>query len=524
MGQVGPESTGGVRLSELVAGLSLVADLGLGQPMEHLLRQTIIAMRLADWADYGADQQEASYYTSLLAWVGCAADTHDLAALFGDEHKLYRGGYEVDFAGAAAAGFLLRLLGSGRPTIPRLTMVGQFFATGGRALSRALNQHCLATGDLADRLGLGDSVRRPLLQAFERWDGRGTPSGIAGDALDPAIRIVQLADTVEEFHRTSGPDAVRAVATRRRGTKFDPTLVDVLLEHLDDVVADLGELNSWGAVIDLDPALGRGLSDDELDTALAAVGDFSDLKCPARTGHSRAVATLAAAAGARLGLPPGDVRLLRRAGWVHDVGMIGVPSAIWDQPGPWSVSQREHARTHPYLTQRMLAGSPELASIGQCASMHHERLDGSGYPSGLGGDQLSMPARLLAVADVYEAMVHDRPHRTALPAADARRALRAEVRAGHLDGDAVDAVVAATGHRVRRRPELPGGLTRREAEVVVLLARGLSNPGIATELSISRKTVSSHLEHVYTKLGVSSRTQAALFAMANGLVGSVSPS
>ncbi len=508
-----------VRLAELVAALSLVADLGLGHPMEHILRQTVIAMRLAEAAGLSPEHRAATYYTSLLAWVGCAADTHDLAALFGDESQLYIGGYDVDFAGVPAATFLLGHLGSGRSTVQRIGLISQFFATGGRSLQRALQNHCLAAGDLADRFNLGPQVRLPLLQTFERWDGRGTPGEAAGEGLAPAIRVVHLADTVEQFHRVGGPTAVASVVRERRGTRFDPVLVDDLLGSLDAIVDDLDDLSSWDEVIALDPSLGTTLTDDGLDLALQAIGDFADLKCPMRVGHSRGVTALASEAGRQLGLTDDDLRLLSRAAAVHDAGVIGVQAGVWDEPGPWSVSQREHARTHPYLVQRMLSRPPALAAVGRIASLHHERLDGSGYPSGLQADALPMTARTLAAADVYDALLHDRPHRPALSRDDARAIVTAEVRAGRLDGDAVNAVLAADGHRVSRRAELPGGLTPREAEVVVLLATGSSNREIAETLSISRKTVSAHLEHVYTKLGVSSRTEAALFAMSHGLVG-----
>ena len=213
-----------------------------------------------------------------------------------------------------------------------------------------------------------------------------------------------------------------------------------------------------------------------------------------------------------------DVRNLVRAGAIHDVGMVGVTSAVWDATDPWTVTQQERARTHPYLTGRMFARVPALAPVVACASQHHERLDGSGYPHGLVGSSIAMPARLLAAADVYHALREPRPHRPALEADAAAATLREEVSRGRLDGDAVSAVLTAAGHRVPRRATFPGGLTRREVEVLVLLARGRSNPQIATELTISRKTVSSHLEHIYTKLGVRTRTEAALFAMQNGLV------
>jgi HD-GYP domain-containing protein (c-di-GMP phosphodiesterase class II) len=247
------------------------------------------------------------------------------------------------------------------------------------------------------------------------------------------------------------------------------------------------------------------------------MGDFADLKCPSRTGHARGVADIAASTGTALGLDDSEVRSLRRAAWIHDVGMIGVPSGVWEETKGWTVAQRERARTHPYLLERMLAHTPLLTQIVQCASAHHERLDGSGYPRGLRRDAISLPGRILAVADVSQALSQPRPYRAALDQTQAAELLTAEVRAGRLDGDVVHTMLQTGDGRMRRRVELPGGLTKREATVLVSLARGHSNPEIAEELSISRKTVSSHLEHIYTKLGISSRTEAALFAMQHGL-------
>ena len=507
-----------VRLSELVATLSLVADLGMGRPMERALRQTVIAMRLADAAGLSDEVREAAYYTSLLTWVGCAADTSDLAELFGDETELYADTHDGDLAGLSMAMFIARHLGRGGSGPRRAAMVGKFFATAGRSIQQVMESHCQAASDLAGRLDLGPDVCQPLLQAFERWDGKGVPGSVGARDLFPAARVVHLADNLEAFHHTGGSEAAVEVARQRRGTQFDPSLVDCFCDHRDEILGGLEEISAWDEVIALDPRLGAALGEADLDRALEAIADFSDLKSTFRLGHSRGVAELAAGAGSSLGVGAGEVVLLRRAALVHDVGTIGVPSGVWDEPKPWTVSQRERARTHPYLTGRMLARTPALAVVGHCASLHHERLDGSGYPHGLRGDAIPATARVLAAADVYHALGEPRPHREASPPRRREEVLRAEVRAGRLDGEAVNAVLAAAGHRVRRRAELPNGLTRREVEVLVLVARGRSNPEVAAELSVSRKTVSSHLEHIYTKLGVSTRTESALYAMRHGLV------
>jgi DNA-binding CsgD family transcriptional regulator len=204
---------------------------------------------------------------------------------------------------------------------------------------------------------------------------------------------------------------------------------------------------------------------------------------------------------------------------VHDLGSIGVPAAVWDKPTDWNVGEWERVRTHPYLTQRILARPAALAEVGALARLHHERLDGSGYPHGLHAEALPMTARILAAADVYHAMTESRPHRRPLPAAARAEVLQGQAGAGRLDGEAVAAVLAAAGHRVRRRPAPPAGLTPREVEVLILLSRGCTNRAIASELSISPKTVGSHVEHIYRKLGVSTRGAVSMVAMRHGLLG-----
>ncbi|MGH3301355.1 MAG: HD domain-containing phosphohydrolase [Streptosporangiaceae bacterium] len=508
-----------VTLAELVATLSLVADLGMGRPMERVLRQTVIAMRLGTAAGMEQATRTSAYYTSLLTWVGCAVDTSEVAALFGDETELYAAARDEDLGRVTLAVFVARHLGRGKSGFHRIGMVGRFLATAGQSVQQVMAAHCQEASDLAGRLELGPSVCEPLMQAFERWDGKGVPGLTGAGGLAPAIRLVHLADSIEAFNHSGGARAALRVASDRRGTQFDPDLVDCFCARHDEILDGLGGISAWDEVIALDPQLGAALNDDQLDGALAAFADFSDLKSPLRLGHSRGVAELAAQAGPTLGLPADNVVMLRRAALVHDIGMIGIPSGVWDEPGTWSISQRERARTHPYLTERMLARTPLLAEVGHCASLHHERLDGSGYPHGLRGDAISLPARILAAADVYNALRQPRPHRPALEAGETERTMRDQVRAGRLDGDAVQAVLKAAGHRPRRRVGLPSGLTAREAEVLIRLGQGRSNPEIAAELHVSRKTVSSHLEHIYTKLGVKTRTEAALFAMRHGLIG-----
>jgi len=323
---------------------------------------------------------------------------------------------------------------------------------------------------------------------------------------------------VEVFRRTGGVEAAIAVARERSGTQFDPGIVELFCEQAALIFADLDAAASWELVIDSEPSLAAVVAGDELDGALAAIGEFAELKSPWLMGHSRGVADLAGEAARGLGLPESDVTALRRAAFVHDIGRLGVSNAVWDKPGELTQSELERVRLHPYLTERMLSFSAALAPLGSIAGQHHERLDGSGYPRGLSGDAISHAGRVLAAADVYHAMTAARPHRPALTAAEAAVALRAQVASSRLDGAAVDAVLRAAGHRVRRRREWPAGLTPREVEIVRLLARGLTARAIADRLGISPKTAGSHIEHIYLKTGASNRAQLSLFAMKYGLM------
>jgi HD-GYP domain-containing protein (c-di-GMP phosphodiesterase class II) len=350
------------------------------------------------------------------------------------------------------------------------------------------------------------------------WDGRGWPGDLKGDAIPQAARLAMLGEFVEVAHRVGGVRAATALARKRSGRQFDPVAASCLCDDPKAVLGDLDAIDTWDAVIGAEPALAVTLAGDRFDAALAAIGSFVDLKSPYTLGHARAVADLAGAAGAHLGLEEAERRTLRRAGLVHDLGRLGISNSIWDKPGPLGPGEWERVRLSPYLTERMLHQSEALASLGAIAVQHRERLDGSGYPRGLQGTAISRPARVLGAADAYQAMREPRPHRPARTAPDAAAELHADVRAGRLDAEAVEAVLAAAGHRVPRRREGPAGLTTREVEVLRLVARGLSNKAIAERLVISPKTVGNHVEHIYAKIGAGNRAAAGLFAMQHGLL------
>jgi HD-GYP domain-containing protein (c-di-GMP phosphodiesterase class II) len=505
-------------LAELLAALSLGVDLGFGLPMEHVLRQCVIALRLADRIDLDDDERATLYYTALLINVGCHADAHEQAKWFGDDIAMKATKYRHDARSLRGVAAGLRFIGSGNPPLHRFR-VGLEFALGGyRQVDGMIARHAELACGLAARLGLDSATQAAVAASYERWDGRGWPGRLQGVQIPRAGRICQLAEYIEVAHRVGGVPAAVGLARRRSGSQFDPGLVGVLVRDADELFDQVDSTRTWPAVISAEPGLHRHLSGSAVDTAVGAIADFVDLKSPYTLGHSRAVADLLADAGKVLGLPAGEVSSLYRAGLVHDWGRLGVSNAIWDKTEPLGVGESERIRLHPYYTERMLRQSPALAGLAAIAVQHHERLDGSGYPRGLSGSAISAPARLLAAADTYQTLREPRPHRAALSAECAADRLLAHARAGRLDADAVHATLAAAGHHTSRRHTRPAGLSPREIDILRLIARGLSSRQIAAELTISPKTVRNHTEHIYAKTGIGNRVNASLYAIEHGLI------
>lgn len=507
---------------EMVAAVSVAIDLGLGQPAEHMMRAAVLADRLAVRLGLDDDQRGTAYQATMLMWIGCTADSQEYARWFGDDIAVRGASYLVDWSGLPFLRFLIEHVAQGRPLVQRARTLSELMIDSRGNLGALLHSHCLSAALLAERLGLPSTVQEAVTAAFERYDGRGLPRGLAGDAIPLALRIAQLADTAEVHDRLGGVDAAVAMARQRRGGQFDPAVVDAFTADAQTLLSLPHGSAAWSAALECAPDRDDVLHGSELDAAVAAIGDFADLKCPFLLGHSRGVAEIVSATAHVMGIGSGEAAALRRAAHLHDIGRLGVSNLVWSKHGALDDGDWERVRMHPYLGGRVLSRISGLAREAELVRTHHEHVDGTGYPAGTPGAALTRSDRLLAAAVAYRAACEPRPYREPLTPDDALSRLHRRAAAGHLDPEAVAAVetaaAAASGIRVPRQT-LPAGLTPREAEILTLVAQGRSNREIAATLTLSEKTVRNHVEHTYAKISVANRVGASLFAIDHGFIG-----
>ncbi len=507
-------------MAEIVAALSLATDMGMGQPPEFALQSCLLALRLGDAPGYSDEGLREIYYQSLLRYIGCNVETHLLASVVGDEFAFRRDFMMIDNgSGANVMKLMLRHLRQANADAAPLDLL-KSVAHGLLTMPHikaSVEGHCEVAQRLALRLGLGATIVRALGQLFERWDGKGGPHGLKGEAIAPAVLVVTLAQDVLLFSRLGGVDTAISIARERRGTIYAPHIVDRFCTHGAQLLTGLEDQPSWKTVIDLEPGGQQWLDDDQFDTACGAMADFVDIKSAATLDHSSRVANLAGLAAQQARLPSTDVVAIRRAGWLHDIGKTGISSKILEKRGGLSEQEWERVRMHPYYAERILSHAEPLVTLGKLCALHHERLDGSGYHRGLPATLIPFPARILSAANTYCALLQDRAYRAALSPDEAAHVLNRDVQAGKLDSVAVYAVLAAAGHQTRRREEI-AGLTERELEVLRFLARGCTTRQIAESLSISPKTADHHIQHIYSKIGVSTRAGATLFVMEHSLL------
>ena len=513
-----------LRVGELVATLALAQDNAFGQPLESQLRSCLLATWICEAAGLGDDVRDTAYWVALLRYVGCTGHAHEVATVFGDEIAIRAQTLIHDAANPTEVmRDVLAFATAGRAEDEREDIVRMIQETAREWAVYNFSSGCEVADMLVQRLDFGPDVRDALRHTFERWNGNGYPDHAQGEAIPVAMRVVHLSHDMEAIGRLFSPGHARDAARDRRDRTYDPALADAFIAHGREWFDRLAEVEPWDAVLALEPEPHRVLTGAALDDALTVVADFIDLKSPYSGGHSRRCADLAVEAARVLGLGDESVTTLRRAALVHDFGTTVVPNSIWDKPGPLTRSEFDRVELHPMLTEQMLRRSPGLQVLNPVASAHHERCDGSGYHRRVPSDGEALDACVLAATEVYAGLTAERADRPAFPPADAADELRRLAAAGAVEPRAGRAVLVAAGHGEPQgappaRREHPGGLTRREVDVLELAAKGFTTRQIADRLVIAPKTADHHIQHIYAKIGVSTRAAAALWAMQHAVV------
>jgi HD-GYP domain-containing protein (c-di-GMP phosphodiesterase class II) len=513
-----------LRLGELVATLALAQDNAFGQPLESQLRSCLLATWLCEAAGFEEEVRETAYWVALLRYVGCTGHAHEVATVFGDEIAIRAQTLVHDAANPAEVmRDVMAFATAGRGPDERDEIVRMIQETAREWAVYNFSSGCEVADMLVQRLDFGPGVREALRFTFERWNGNGYPAHAQGDSIPLAMRVVHLSHDMEAIGRLFSPDHALDAARDRRDRTYDPALADLFIARGGAWFDRLGEIEPWDAVLAVEPEPHRMLTAAELDEALTVVADFIDLKSPYMGGHSRRCADLAGDAARVLGLSEEDVTRLRRAALVHDFGTTVVPNSIWDKPGVLTRTEFDRVELHPMLTEQMLRRSPALALLNTVACAHHEKCDGSGYHKRVQADADDLGACVLAATEIYVGLTAERADRQPFSPDDAAAELRRLESQGVLEPRASRAVLVAAGHGEPRtpsgkRPVNPGGLTRREVDVLRLAAKGLTTRQIADRLYISPKTADHHIQHIYGKINVSTRAAAALWAMQHTVV------
>lgn len=433
------------RLSDVLAALSPVLDRVEGQPDGHTMRTCVIGMTLAERLDLPNDLRGALFYALLLKDAGCSSNAARVAALFDtDDFTAKREFKTVDTSNPAQK--LAYIARTVRPDAAPWARAQQFLTVavqGERAAREMIQIRCERGATIARTIGFPAETAAAIHSLDEHWDGTGYPDGLRGAQIPLLGRICSLAQTVEVFARTYGLENAIAMAEERAGRWFDPQLVDLL--HVESRIGPLWDARSAhdlaALIARLEPE-GQLLAatEDRLDRVAAAFAQIIDAKSPYTFQHSARVARIAVAMATVQGLPPVAVRDLRRAALLHDIGKLGISNQILDKPGKLTDAEIAIMGTHPALTAATLERIAPFRGIAAVASAHHERLDGSGYHRGLTAAALGTPERILAVADIYEALTSDRPYRPALSLEEAIAILSRE-RARTLCAESVDTLI-----------------------------------------------------------------------------------
>jgi HD-GYP domain-containing protein (c-di-GMP phosphodiesterase class II) len=434
-----------VALGDILTGLSQALDMTEGHPHGHAARSCLIGMRLADIIGLPEERRPDLFYALLLKDAGCSSNAARVHQLFGGaNHHEKRSVWLRDWRSLSQeSGYAYEYAGIGGTIWDRIAHLGNLAAAGPTGRRQMFQIRCERGASVALALGLSEATADAIRTMDEHWDGGGAPRGLRGEHIPLPGRIIGLAQVAEIFSHGRDASAALAVAERRDGRWFDPDLVHAFRTLADDSAfwEDLCTLDAHAMVAAAEPSQFAIIADaPRLDRICDAFAWLIDAKSPYTSEHSRRVAHIAVGIAGRLGFSAAEVVRLRRAALLHDIGKLGVPSNILDKPTQLTAEEWNVVRRHPAFTYQILNAVPVFRDFAFDAAAHHEKLDGSGYHRGYTGAQLGPAARVLAVADIADALLAERPYRRSLDSHEALRILQADAFGGQLCKQSVAAV------------------------------------------------------------------------------------
>jgi putative nucleotidyltransferase with HDIG domain len=405
-----------IKLSEVISALSYALDITEGQPKGHAARSCMLGMRIARELHLNVNESSALFYALLLKDLGCSSNAGKMCYLFGsDDRQIKKAVKTVNWTNLRASiGYIARNVATGGSWTSKLK---HFFrvASGGQPAARALIElRCDRGAKIARELEFPELTAAAIRCLDEHWDGSGHPQGLRAQQIPMLARILSIAQTAEVFISERGRHVAFEMVRDRNGTWFDPQLVRLFLSLKDDS-------NFWELFHGADPAtLTAGFEpeeaamvadEDRLERVAEGFSQVIDAKSPWTYRHSEGVARISAGIAEVMGFAPQEVRYIRRAALVHDVGKLGISNLILDKPGKLTAAEFVEMRRHTLYTHQILSRVNGFKNLAELAAAHHEQLDGKGYHRGLDASQLNTPMRILAVADVFEALTAKRPYR-----------------------------------------------------------------------------------------------------------------
>ena len=438
---------GEIRRSEVLAAFTYALDLTEGQPQGHSIRCCFIATALARELGLDAAATGQVYYSVLLKDLGCSSNAARMHELYRADDLAFKHAWKTIAPGRGATlRFVFDQTARGAPLRRRVAALGRILTNGDAIAQELIETRCTRGADIARELRFGEGIAEGIYRLDEHWDGSGRPGGLRGQAIPLASRLALLAQVADVFHQAAGRRMAVEEVVRRARTWLDPELVRAFV-RLAETSRFWAQLESTAVdirVASMAPEDAEEVDDDHLDAIAAAFGKVIDAKSPFTAGHSSRVADYAERLGERLGVLPTRRRRLRRAATLHDVGKLGVSSAIREKPGKLDDAEWAAMRTHASHTQAILGRIGALADLAPIAASHHERLDGTGYPLGLDATVLSRETRIITLCDFYDALTADRPYRAAMPVERALEVMAGEVGSA-LDPEGFEALTAMVG-------------------------------------------------------------------------------